>query len=169
MMHLILIGMPGAGKSYLGKQLAAQLCLPFTDLDWEVEKRAGADVATLFAAEGEPAFRQLEAEVLADALADAPQVIATGGGTPIDPGAMAAMKAAGLVIYLAAEPTLALERLAADAQSRPLLAPNPAERWAALLQERAPIYQQAHLICQDPAALLRMLQTLGDRVPFPMA
>jgi shikimate kinase len=153
-MHIILIGMPGAGKSTLAKKLATTLGWPTVDTDWEIEKRAGSSIASLFAAEGEAAFRELEADVLRDTLAEAPNIIATGGGLPIQPGHMSLLKEAGLVVYLPVSQSVALARLEEDAGERPLLAGNVDNAWATLLQERLPIYTQAHIICQDADALL---------------
>ena len=148
-MHLILIGMPGAGKSTLAKRLSEHIGLPVTDTDWEVEKRAGMPIPELFAAEGEAAFRALEAEVLTDALADSPQIIATGGGLPVQPGAIEALLGAGLVVYLLVDEATALARLAAEGGTRPLLGDAPEKTWPALLEERKKTYLMAHIVCRD--------------------
>jgi shikimate kinase len=157
-MHIILIGMPGAGKSHTAKAVAKRLGWPVADLDWEVQKRAGMPIAALISAEGEPAFRVLEAEVLADALAESPLVIATGGGTPIQPGAMEALKKSGLVIYLKVDAELAQDRIKNDTQERLHLADDLPTQWAALYEARKAVYEQAHLICQDVEAVMAFVE-----------
>lgn len=157
-MHIILIGMPGAGKTHLGRRLAIQTGRIFTDTDHEVEKRAGTSIAALIEAEGEPAFRSLEAEVLEDALADAPQIIATGGGAPMLPGAMDKLLAAGTVVYLHVDEAVAVERIRNDSAARLHLAGDVAGKWAALFAQRADTYRRAHILCRDVEALLRMLK-----------
>jgi shikimate kinase len=115
-------------------------------------------IADLITAEGEAAFRALEAEVLADALAKCPSVIATGGGTPVQTGAMDKLKAAGLVVYLPVLQEVAVARISADKEERLHLAGDTAAKWAALLEKREAIYQQAHVVCQDTAKLLAFVQ-----------
>jgi shikimate kinase len=160
MKHIILIGMPGAGKTWTGERLAAKLNIPFTDTDAEVEKRAAMPISELIGTEGEGAFRLLEAEVLAEALLDAPSVIATGGGLPTQTGAMDALLDAGTVIWLNTSPGVALERIAASITERPLLAKEgmtPRVRWAELLNERVPIYALAHIHIAEVDKLFALL------------
>jgi len=148
-MHLILIGMPGAGKTHSGKALAAQLGWPFIDTDWEVVKRAGMSIAELIETEGMEAFRALEAEVAADALVETQSVLATGGGLPIQVDAMDTLKAAGLVVYLPVDIEVAVERIEADETKRQHLAGDVASKWASLFADRKAIYEQAHIVCND--------------------
>jgi len=156
-MHVFLIGMPGAGKSTLSRKLAQHLGLPFIDTDWEVEKRAGCTLAALIAAEGEAAFRALEAEVLLDVLAEADAIVATGGGMPVQPGAIEKIKEAGLVVYLPISQQEAVGRIEADTQERLHLAGDVAGKWGLLFAQREPFYNQAHIVCKDPVALLAYL------------
>ena len=87
-----LVGMMGAGKSSVGKRLAARLDLPFRDADTEIETAAGCSINEIFKRYGEPAFRDGERRVIARLLSEPPQVLATGGGAFIDPATRAEIK-----------------------------------------------------------------------------
>ncbi|GBD11627.1 3-dehydroquinate synthase [bacterium HR23] len=146
MPHLILIGFSGTGKSAVGKEVARLLGWEFLDTDQEVVRRAGKSIAQVFAQEGEPTFRALEAQALADALArPQPTVVAVGGGAVLSPENRQRMAGAGVVVCLEAHPQTILQRLAqAEEEVRPLLAgPNPLERITALKAQRQPLYALA--------------------------
>lgn len=140
--HLVLIGPMGAGKSSLGRRLAQARGLAFVDLDREIEARAGTDIPTIFACESEAGFRRREREALADVLARKGCVIASGGGTVLDPDNRALMGQRGFVVSLQIDVDEQLARLAND-RSRPLLAgPDRAEVLTRLASERAPLYAE---------------------------
>lgn len=155
-MKLFLIGMPGSGKSTLGRALALHYAVPFLDLDAEIVARAGQVIPAIFMQHGEAHFRRLEAEVLRELVArPEPLVLATGGGTPCFHDNLVVLNAGGLTLWLDVPvPTLAA-RLAAVAEtaSRPLLATaGPTEKWLnETLGTRAQFYQQARLRCSGDA------------------
>ncbi|HRE89665.1 MAG TPA: 3-dehydroquinate synthase [Myxococcota bacterium] len=153
---LTLVGLMGAGKSTLGRALAAQLNWPFVDLDTEIERRHGS-IISIFEIFGEAHFRALERQVLTDLLTGpVPFVLATGGGTPCQPGLMDLLLEMGPVLWLDAPLDTLLERAAADhlrGHGRPLLlndgvfSPSHARaRLAALLESRRPYYARGHRI-----------------------
>lgn len=140
--HLVLIGPMGAGKSSLGRRLAQASGLAFVDLDREIEARAGTDIPTIFACEGEAGFRHREREALADVLSREGCVIASGGGAVLDPHNRTLMHQRGFVVSLRIDVDEQLARLAND-RSRPLLAgADRAEVLARLATERAPLYAE---------------------------
>ena len=99
---VVLVGMMGAGKSSIGRRLAARLGIPFVDADTEIEKAAGMTIAEIFAAHGEPYFRAGEARVIARLLDGGPQVLATGGGAFMNADTRAAIRAKGISVWLRA-------------------------------------------------------------------
>lgn len=124
-MKLSLLGMPGAGKSTLGRRLAAHYGGPFLDLDAVLVARAGRSIPAIFQAEGEAYFRQLEAAALRDVLArPGPLVLATGGGTPCFHHNLDVLQAAGLTLWLDVPVPVLAARLGRPAglAARPLLA-----------------------------------------------
>lgn len=131
-MHTVLIGMPGAGKTTVGRALAREKGMPFIDLDEEIEKRFGRTSAEIILTEGEAAFRQREADVAVSVAAGPRAVIAAGGGTVLTPRAMEALRANGHCIWV----QRATERLAT--QGRPLS--QNVEALTALYEKRAPLY-----------------------------
>lgn len=136
-----LTGFMGTGKSTIGRRLADLLKVPFVDTDHEIEQRAGKTVAEIFASEGEPRFREIEREVVADVV-QTQAVIATGGGAILDERNYQAMRAAGPVICLRANPESILARTSKD-RSRPLLQSDDREqRVRTLLETREPIYAE---------------------------
>ena len=151
MPHLALIGMPGAGKTTLGLALSQALSLPFCDLDAEVEARTGFPVHEIFAVRGEASFREIEAAVLRQILAQpAPLVLATGGGAPCFHANLAALQAASLTLWLDVPVAQLAARLAAaGAAQRPLLAahPDPIIWLTKTLAYRREFYAQARLCC----------------------
>lgn len=141
--HLILSGLPGAGKSTVGALVAGQLGCGFVDLDRQVEAATGTSIPDLFAARGESGFRELEREAMDAALAGSPAVIASGGGWAAQPGNMDAVRGRALVVYLAVAPAAAAARLA-GAGDRPLLVGgNPRLALERLLEAREPFYRLA--------------------------
>jgi len=140
---VILVGLPGAGKSTVGALVAAALGAPFVDLDAAIERRAGKSVARLFEEDGEPAFRALEAELGGAALAGPPSVVAPGAGFFARDVTRALTRGSGLVVYLETGPEEAAARLG-GAAGRPLLGGGDAgPRIAALLAAREPSYRGA--------------------------
>ncbi len=144
--HLVLVGLPGSGKSTVGALVAAELGASFTDLDVAIEAMAGAPITEIFTTRGEAAFRELEREAMDAALRGDPQVIAPGGGWAAQPGNLAVVEAHALVIYLAISPQAAARRLEGDT-TRPLLAGavQPREMLEKLLVAREPFYRLAGL------------------------
>lgn len=140
--HLLLVGMPGAGKSTVGRHLARILAVDFIDLDRVIEARSGASIPTIFEHEGESGFRRRESQALDELTAAGRGVIATGGGVVLDPENRELMKRRGLVVFLAASFDELRRRLRGD-RSRPLLNGDDAEhKLAALLAHREPLYRE---------------------------
>lgn len=145
--HVLLVGMPGAGKSVLGKALALRLQRRLVDLDAAIAADAGQPVGQLLRQEGEEAFRIREAAVLREQLADVgPLVLATGGGAPCFFGGMAELLQAGTVLWLDAPAEVLTERVLADETERSLLGATRqlvAERLTELRAQREATYAQA--------------------------
>ncbi len=145
-MVLTLIGYRGSGKSTVGQQLAARLNWDFVDSDLEIERQAGKSIAQIFADEGEPHFRHLEASVIGETLRRDSLVLAVGGGAILNLQSRQALKVAGPVIWLQADLNELLDRMQRDestAQRRPAL--TSADRRTeveVVLAERWPLYQE---------------------------
>jgi shikimate kinase len=155
---IALVGLPGAGKTRVGRLLAERLGLAFADSDAEVEAATGLGVAEIFEQRGERLFRALERLAIA-ALVDGPvQVIATGGGAFVDPATRALLLERCTVVWLDGDPAL----LAARAGGRPLLAGgDPEAALARLAATRNPLYAEAHIrIAGDEAAVERVVEAL---------
>lgn len=135
-LFIFLYGPPAAGKSAVGKRLAHELRLPFYDLDAEIELQAGQTIAEIFAAQGEPGFRQRETHGLQALLARSPGVIALGGGALLDPANRQRAEAAGEVVCLACSFETILDRLGGAGGGRPLLDGNARARLQDLLVQR---------------------------------
>lgn len=137
----ILMGPMAAGKTSVGRALAAQLRVQFADLDALIVDADGRTIPTIFAAEGEPAFRELEAEVLARALTQHSGVLALGGGAPLHPTSGELLRGRP-VILLDVEEAVAARRLARGV-GRPMLnGHDPMVRWRQLAEERGPTYRE---------------------------
>jgi shikimate kinase len=165
-LNLYLVGMMGSGKSTAGRHLAEALGYRFIDADSTLEQAAGRSIAEIFASDGEPGFRELEAAVLNQIASWHSLVVATGGGVVTRPQNWGQLRQ-GVVIWLDAPNELLLQRLATDPTPRPLMAsPQPAERLEALLAERRPLYAQADLhLLQDGRAPELVAQQLLEALP----
>ena len=142
---IVFVGMMGAGKTTLGRRVAARLDLPFADLDAEIEKAADLSVAEIFAKYGEAHFRDGERRVVARLLAEGPRVLATGGGAFINAETRALILRDSLCIWLDADIATLVERVGRRSH-RPLLKNrDPAEVLRELAAVRNPIYAEAHL------------------------
>lgn len=146
-MKIYLVGMPGSGKSHLGKQLAIKLGLPFFDLDAEVEKTEGKTVAEVFRQFGEEYFRQSEADILRLLSITQPRfLIATGGGSACFHDNMALMNLYGLTIFLDTPLETILGRLLVDGpDKRPLLRENPEGKIKSLYENRLQYYSKSQI------------------------
>jgi len=176
-MKLYLIGMPGSGKTTLGRALAAHYALPFLDLDAEIVGRAGQVIPAIFLQHGEAHFRELEADVLrAISARPGPLVLATGGGTPCFHSNLAVLNATGFMLWLDVPVPVLAARLAAAAEtaSRPLLATaGPTAKWLReTLNARKQFYAQARLRCAAadvPAAAVAAQLAAAGFVAAPAA
>jgi shikimate kinase len=138
--RVVLVGLPGAGKSTVGAALATLLALPFADTDDLVTEMTGRSVPEIFADDGEAVFREIEAAAIADALLDFDGILALGGGAVTTEAVRAELHAAGVPIaLLTAEQDVLLSRIAGSGH-RPLLAGDSAARLAELTAEREPLY-----------------------------
>ena len=140
---IVLVGMMGAGKTSVGRRLAARLDIPFVDADSEIEAAAGMTIPEIFSIHGEAYFRSGELRVIARLLDGGPQVLSTGGGAFMNPDTRAAIRAKGISFWLKADFDVLLRRVKRRTD-RPLLkSEDPAETLKRLIAERYPVYAEA--------------------------
>ncbi len=156
-----LVGMMGAGKTSIGKRLAARLDVPFSDADHEIEAAADMSVAEIFTKYGEPEFRRLERSVISRLLHDKPHVLATGGGAYMSDATRLTMKEAAFTVWLKAPIDILLGRVRKRQehdQSRPLLSGGDMRATLEKLStEREPVYALADMMLEsgdEPHAVL---------------
>jgi shikimate kinase len=140
-----LVGMPGSGKSTVGRELAGRFGVPFVDLDESIAREQGRSITEIFATDGEAAFRAIEARALLDASTADPAVIACGGGVVLEPANRIALRNTGTCVFLEV-PLQVLERRVEPDAERPLIR-NTGDL-ARLLEERGPLYREfaAHVV-----------------------
>lgn len=142
MRTLVLVGLPGSGKSTVGRSLARRLRLSFVDSDQVIEQRIGCSIREFFAREGEARFRDEEQQALATIAAGPPCVLATGGGAVLREANRAMLRQAGHVIYLRSTPEELWRRLRRDTK-RPLLqVSDPLGRLREMFTDRDPLYRE---------------------------
>ncbi|WP_375486818.1 shikimate kinase [uncultured Jatrophihabitans sp.] len=146
---MVLVGLPGAGKSTSGRRLAKILDLPFADSDDLVEAADGRTVREIFAADGEAAFRAVEADAVATALVEFTGVLALGGGALTTERTRTTVQSSGVPVAVLQARLATLRLRVGDGRTRPLLAADPAGRLADLADERAPLYDQVATFVVD--------------------
>ncbi len=170
--HVVLVGLPGSGKTTVGRLAADQLGAPFVDLDDEIERVTGQAVRELFSSRGESRFRELERDVMRSALSARPAVLAPGGGWAAQTGEMANALQSAFIIYLAVPVDVVAQRIAHSAQrtapARPLLSHGSLrERLSVLLTEREPFYRLADVVisnaADEPGPVARLVAELARR------
>ena len=166
---IVLVGLMGAGKTTIGRRLAAQLGLPFVDADHEIEKAAGMSISDIFATHGEAHFREGERKVIARLLQGGPQVLATGGGAFMDSDTRKNIKKSGISIWLRADLDVLMERVSRR-NDRPLLQrPDPEAVMRQLIEERYPIYALADITVESSntpheAVIADLLDSLAEKL-----
>ena len=168
----VIIGMMGAGKTRVGKEVAQLMSLPFADADVEIEHEVGMRIPEYFERHGEPAFREVESEVIAGMLHGFGGVFALGGGAPMTPAVQDDLKEyiedGGKVVYLMADPREAMER-AHRGGGRPMLQGDANARWKKLYRQRDPVYYRVANVHvetygQTPlAAARKMMDMITER------
>ena len=156
----------GSGKTSLGRRVAPRLGLNFIDLDEELERRCGVEVAVIFEIEGEAGFRERERELLAEIASGCGQLVATGGGSVLDPRNREVLRRNGLVVWLRTSVDQQLRRLERD-RRRPLLAaPDRRERLTRMAELRNPLYAEtAELVFESRnRPMAAMAEALHDRI-----
>ena len=142
--HVVLVGLPGSGKTSVGRLLASELGLSFLDFDEEIVRREGRSIVEIFSADGEPGFRALELALSREVVAWPAAVLAPGGGWVTQPASVNAIRGRAVLIHLRASIDTLIRRLGAASQLRPLLAAsNPRAALERLQQERAGYYAAA--------------------------
>lgn len=168
-MNIALIGLPGSGKSTVGRQLARRLQLPFIDADHWVEQQLGCSIREYFEREGETAFRDREERALAELMQGAPTVVATGGGAVLRLANRACLRQGARVFYLYTTPEEVYRRLRHD-KVRPLLqVDDPLARLRELFRQRDPLYREtAHEIVRlARPSTSALVTTIVDMVRGP--
>ena len=171
---LVLVGLPGSGKTTVGRQLARRLSIPFVDSDHAIENRLGCSVREYFEREGEARFRDIESDVLDDLSQNHSGVLSTGGGSVLRLENRQRLRDRGRVFYLRSSPEEVFRRLRYD-QNRPLLqVSDPMARLRDLFETRDPIYKEAaHYVIETnrPSVstlvhmIIRQLEHIGELPP----
>jgi len=174
-LSIIFVGLPGSGKTTIGRQLARRLGLPFVDSDHVIEHRLGCSIREFFAREGEDSFRDVEQQVLDDLTQTHKGVIATGGGSVLREANRRHLRERGHVIYLRSTPEDVFRRVRHDT-ARPLLqVDDPLSRLRTLFEARDPLYRDAaHFVIEtgrpSVATLVNMIVMqleLAGHLPAP--
>ncbi|BBY53846.1 shikimate kinase [Mycobacterium koreense] len=168
----VLVGLPGSGKSTIGRRLAKTLGVEMLDTDAAIQQRTGRTIPEIFATDGEQGFRAIEEDVVRDALKEHTGVVSLGGGAITSPGVRAAL-AGHTVVFLEISVTEGVRRTGGTTV-RPLLAgPNRTEKYRALMAERAPLYREVATVRvntnrRNPGAVVRdIVARLNPRPPAP--
>jgi len=169
---IVLVGMPGAGKTSVGKRLAARLNIPFVDSDQEVEIAAGMSVPEIFEKLGEPAFREGERKVIARLMQGEPKILSTGGGAFMNEQTRQLIKDNALSLWLKADFDVLLERVSRT-NDRPLLKKgDPATILRSLQETREPVYALADLTVSSDESPLevtvnRVITSVSEYLNLP--
>jgi len=160
--HLILVGLPGAGKSTVGSALARELGRSFLDFDAEIARREGMTIAEFFATKGEPAFRQLEHGLTEELRELGGMVLAPGGGWVSRAETVALIRPPARMIYLRVRPRTAITRMGRSVAGRPLLSrPNPVGELERLLRERHQAYESAdHVVDVERVGIAEVVRRI---------
>ncbi|MBI5914163.1 MAG: AAA family ATPase [Bacteroidetes bacterium] len=165
-MRIFLTGFMGAGKSYLGQELARLLGFGFIDLDTLIEAEEGKPISAIFAEKGEAKFREIERENLISLAGFSKVVVATGGGAPCYSNNMAWMNGHGVTVYLHAPVAILASRLKNEKEKRPLLSSLTDEALHNFIEgkinERKQFYEQSHLSFEVPENGLEGLEMLAN-------
>lgn len=144
--HIVLVGLPGAGKSTVGKLLGDRLQRSFLDFDAELERRQGMPISQIFGELGEPGFREMEKKLTLEVKELGNMVLAPGGGWIADPENVALLRPPAVLVYLRVRPETALRRLSTAQGTRPLLnRPDPIGEMNKLFDSRREQYQKADI------------------------
>ena len=142
--HIVLVGLPGSGKSSVGALLGERLRRTFLDFDLEIERREGIPVSQVFGERGDAGFRQLERGLTEELQLFGNMVLAPGGGWVSDPAVVALIRPPAIMIYLRTRPETALKRLGVAGGGRPLLSgPDPLGELKSLFEARKAAYLSA--------------------------
>jgi shikimate kinase len=148
--RVVLVGLPGAGKSTSGRRLAKIMCVPFTDSDDLVEAAEGRTVGEIFASDGEAAFREAERSAVTACLAgDFEGVLSLGGGALTHPATLDALATSGVPVAVLHAPIETLTARVGDGRTRPLLTGDPPGRLRALAEQRQPLYDSVATLRVD--------------------
>jgi shikimate kinase len=163
---VVLVGMPGCGKSAIGRRLAQRLAVPFVDADDEIEAAAGKAITDIFKDHGEPYFREGERKVIARILNAGPQVLATGGGAFMNAETRHNIRSTAVSVWLKAELPLLLRRVV-KRNNRPLLERDPEGVMRSLVETRYPIYATADITVESrdlphDVMVLEIIEALAD-------
>jgi shikimate kinase len=167
----VLVGMPGSGKSTIGRRLAKAMDLPLLDTDVAIVESTGRTIADIFANDGEAEFRRIEEEVVKSALASHDGIVSLGGGAVTSPGVRTAL-AGHTVVYLEISAAEGVRRSTQGANTRPLLAgDDPAAKYRKLMSERGPLYRKVATMRvntnrRNPGSVVRYL---ANRLENPTA
>ena len=173
---IVLVGLPGSGKSTVGRQLARRLAIPFIDSDHVIEERLGCSIREFFEREGEARFRDVEQETLDELTQGPPAVLSTGGGSCMRAATRAFLHARGHVVYLRSTPEDIYRRIRHDRGRPLLLVADPLQRLRDLHEARDPQYREcAHYVIEtgrpSVATLVNMIVMqleLAGAVPISM-
>lgn len=162
---LVLVGLMGAGKSKIGRQISTDFEIPFIDTDDEIEKVAGMSIAAIFDLYGEDKFREIEAREIKCLLEGKPAVISTGGGAYMQQETRQIINQLGLSIWLKAAPETLAGRIS-NTDSRPLLkGKDPVKVLQELAKQRYPIYQNAELVIDtDGLSLTKAIEKVKTTI-----
>jgi shikimate kinase len=160
--HIVLVGLPGSGKTTVGRAVAEKLNRNFLDFDAEIERREMASISEIIGAKGEAHFRQLERRLTEELREVGNYVLAPGGGWMMNPGCPELLRPPALIVYLKTRPETALLRMGTESVKRPLLArPNPLAELRRLLREREPFYLQSdHTVSTEMMTLEQVLSRI---------
>ena len=163
--HLVLVGLPGSGKSTVGPLLANALGAPFLDLDAEIERRHGLTISQIFLQRGETLFRAMEHALTRELATKAGMVLSPGGGWMVNEANVALLRPPARIIHLEVSVATAVARLGSGIARRPLLAgPAAQDRLEALAAARTPLYSSADAAINTETLTPQEVATFGLRL-----